>query len=84
VNLKISNYTKLFEYFNEFVHPRTDYYFLVTEFTGEIKVSAPEIFRQSRENIYRPEWISIEDLENINLQPEDVKKMLVEYLKKNK
>ena len=77
MNLTVVVGKKLFEYYNEFEHSRTDHYFLITEFTGEIKLGGPELMHQSRENIYRPEWVAIEQLENIPLMPQEIKKQLL-------
>lgn len=79
-NLKVLKAEKLFEYENTFQSPRTDHYFLVTEFSGEIKLGAPELFHQSRENIFRPEWIEVEKLKEIALQPEAIIPQLTEKL----
>lgn len=80
MNLTVVVGKKLFEYYNDFEHPRTDHYFLITEFTGEIKLGGPELMHQSRENIYRPEWIKLDKLTEINLQPEYTKMQLFNRL----
>lgn len=82
LNFNVEIGEKLFEYFNEHVHPRTDRYFLITKFSGDIKMGAPELTHQNRENIFRPEWIEIKNLENVKLMPEEAKKQLIEALNK--
>lgn len=80
-NLEVLKAEKVFEYENTFRSPRTDHYFLITEFSGEIKLGAPELFYQNRENIFRPEWVAIENLETIQLQPVAIIPMILEAIK---
>jgi 8-oxo-dGTP pyrophosphatase MutT (NUDIX family) len=79
-NLDVKIGKKLIEYFNNYEHPRTDHYFLITDFAGEIKLGAPELTHQHRENIYRPEWIDIDKLIEVDLMPNEIKLQLIEIL----
>ena len=45
----------------------TDYVFLAEDFSGELKLSGEEIDRATRNNIYRPEWIEIKNLDKMNI-----------------
>jgi len=87
LNLKIKNYEKFFEFLNDFTSsrnvPRMDYYFIIKDFEGEVKIGDPELSSQTQQNIYRPEWIEISKLSELNLMPEEAKKRLIEYFKEN-
>lgn len=83
-NFKVEVGEKLMEYFNTYLQPRTDRYYLITKFSGVLKMGAPELTHQSRENIFRPEWIDISKLGEINLMPEEAKRQLVVILEKYK
>jgi 8-oxo-dGTP pyrophosphatase MutT (NUDIX family) len=80
LNLNVKIHSKLFEYFNDFTHPRTDHFFLITEYSGEVKLGDPEFSSQNRENIFRYEWVSIDKLKEIGLQPSDILDQLKDCL----
>lgn len=88
VNLKVTKYSKLFEFVNDFSSkynaPRMDHYYLITEFAGEIKLGDPELSRQSPNNIYRPEWVEIDKLAELNLMPEEAKGRLISHFEHSK
>lgn len=77
LNLKINKYKKIFEYVHQHENsdgsysPRTEHYFLIYDFEGEIKMGAPELFRQSRTNIYRPEWIELDSI-SVDYEPSEI------------
>jgi len=52
---------------------RLESYFLAKSFNGELKLGKPEIDRQSKDNVYLLEWVSLKDLREINLLPESIK-----------
>lgn len=83
-NFKVEVGEKLLEYFNNHIHPRKDYYYLITNFSGDIKMGAPELTHQNRENIFRPEWVEIGKLHEIQLMPEEVKRQLIVLLERYK
>ena len=39
-----------------------------------------EAQRSSLQNIYQPEWVSLQELYNHNLRPESLKSLLLEFL----
>lgn len=45
----------------------TDHVFLAEDFSGELKLSGEEIDRNTENNIYRPEWIEIDNMDKINI-----------------
>lgn len=56
----------------------TKHYFLVAEFSGELKLGGPEEKDNSPENIYRLEWHLLNKIKKLNLFPEDIKLKVVE------
>ncbi|MFH0952166.1 MAG: NUDIX domain-containing protein [Patescibacteria group bacterium] len=45
----------------------TDRVFLATKFSGDVKLTGEELNRLSKDNIYRPEWININDIGNLKI-----------------
>ena len=61
----------------EFEHRgNTEFYFLSTSFSGEIKLVGDGVFNSNITDI--EEWILIKDLHKINLLPEKIKNILIE------
>lgn len=54
------------------------YYFLAKSFKGDIKLGGPEIERQSKNNQYNLEWVSVEKLDKIDLLPVAIKGIIKE------
>lgn len=81
-NLVITKAVKLFTYENDIPYTRTDHYYLITGFSGEIKLGAPELFYQSQQNIFRPEWVTLEKLQEIKVQPEAILPRIIEAIQK--
>lgn len=62
---------------------RDDYFFLITEFTGEAKLGGPELKRMNDNDQFYPEWHDLEEAEKLeNLFPEKAKGKLFDMLKK--
>jgi 8-oxo-dGTP diphosphatase len=59
---------------------RYAYYFLVKRFRGELKLGGPELERQSEENKYIFEWLSVEEMEDKLVYPEGLKERIREIL----
>lgn len=58
---------------------REHYFFLITEFSGEPKLSGPEKERTNKENQYHPIWIRLDKLKEYdNLYPKEAKEKLIE------
>jgi hypothetical protein len=57
---------------------RYAYYFLVKSFRGELKLGGPELERQSAENQYIFEWLSVEELDGLLVYPEGLKEKVKE------
>jgi mutator protein MutT len=54
---------------------RMEHYFLTSGMQGELVIGKPESERQSLNNQYSLEWISLEHLEHINLQPSVIRQI---------
>src|SRR4028118_898920 len=48
---------------------RMEHYFLTSSVEGNLAIGEPESERQSPDNQYSLEWINLENMEHINLQP---------------
>lgn len=57
---------KVWEYQN---HQQREHYFLCDCFSGELRLGGPEVERQSRDNVYRLEWVPLSALDEIPLRP---------------
>ncbi len=54
-----------------------EHYFRVSYVSGEMKLGdGPEGIRQSEENHYQPAWINVNDLEAVNLMPEQARELI--------
>lgn len=67
----------LWKYVDDF-DGRENYFFLVTNFVGELQLGGPEIKRNSAEDNYQLEWHAISDLGKLVLYPEVIKEKIVE------
>src|SRR3989344_5314609 len=56
---------------------RLEHFYLAEKFSGELRIGGPEEGRQSKDNVYRLEWIDLDNVANINLLPEDMKTRLL-------
>lgn len=57
---------------------RDHYYFLVTEYSGTIKLGGPEIDRVSETNQYFLEWHDLHDLQALTFFPKEIKRKVLE------
>ena len=57
---------------------RTDNFYLVDAFSGDMKIGGPEEARQSESNVYRLDWIPLNKVKDLNLFPEAMKNHLLE------
>ncbi|MBZ9712310.1 NUDIX hydrolase [Deinococcus multiflagellatus] len=54
-----------------------EHYFLVTWQGGEMRLGdGPEGVRHSEENSYEPAWVGVQDLDAVNLMPEQARKLV--------
>lgn len=77
VNLTIKSPQQIFEYDHELFPGQHEVFYLVSEFEGEIKLGFPELGNLSTENIFRPEWISLNKIFTLNLLPPILKEWLI-------
>lgn len=86
LSLQVTEYKLLFEMFNDFTMnekypPRQEYYYLVTAFTGEVKLGGEEAERMSEADQYHPTWVPLSQIKEMtNLKPEVAQKKLIEAL----
>ncbi|EKE26098.1 MAG: MutT/nudix family phosphohydrolase [uncultured bacterium (gcode 4)] len=81
-NLNIVIDRELFNYLDNSDN-RTHHVFLVTEFEWELKLSGPELIRNSQTNRYILEWHNIENLEKLEIYPKKVKDKLSDFFRLN-
>ena len=54
-----------------------EHYFLTRLLSGEMRLGdGPEGVRHSDENWYSPEWVALDRLEDVNLVPADLRRLL--------
>ncbi len=58
---------------------RYAYYFLVKSFNGELRLGGPEAKRESSDNQYIFEWLSIEELDRLLVYPNGLKERIKEH-----
>ena len=60
---------------------KEEYYFYAELCTVETPlIQGEELERSSLQNIYQPEWVSLQDIYSHNLRPESLKSLLLEFL----
>ena len=60
---------------------KEEYYFYTSLSTAETPLmQGEEAQRSSLQNIYQPEWVSLQELYNHNLRPESLKSLLLKFL----
>lgn len=86
LSLQVTEYKPLFEVFNDFTMnekypPRQEYFYLVTGFTGEVKLGGEEAERMSDADQYYPTWVPLTQIkEMVNLRPEAAREKVIELL----
>ena len=59
-------------------HPdRVGHYYLVSAASGPLRLGGPERELQSPTNWHRPEWVQVNQLEAANLQPSELRPLLI-------
>ena len=58
-------------------NPSHEHYFLCRVVSGEMRLGdGPEGIRQSEDNWYQPAWVALDQLEEVNLVPEQVRELV--------
>ncbi|MCX6799889.1 MAG: NUDIX domain-containing protein [Candidatus Falkowbacteria bacterium] len=70
---------KLWEYKNDY-DKRINYFFLVTEFSGELKLGGGEAERNCAEDNYLLEWHNLDQLSQLAIRPEAIKEKIIKEL----
>lgn len=74
---------KLWEFYENY-DKRIHHYFLVTDFSGDMKLGGPEAIKNSAENSYSLEWHKLINISKLPIKPEIIKnKILKEFIYKN-
>ena len=68
---------KLWEHENEY-DKRTHVCYLITDFSGDLKLGGPEAEINSEENRYILEWHKISEIKDLPLYPENTKNKVIE------
>ena len=55
---------------------RLEHYFIVDNFQGQLGIGEPESSRQTPENQYKLEWVGTVELQDINLQPSEIRQIV--------
>ncbi len=85
LSLEVTESKFLFEVFNLFTMgkypPRQEYYYLVTGFTGEVKLGGGEAEKMNETDQYYPTWVELAKIKTMdNLVPAVVKDKLTQIL----
>jgi len=72
---------KFCEFYNEF-DKRQNIFFLVTKFSGEVKLGGPEAERNSEDDKFILEWHNFEDIKNLKIVPIELKEKLLKFFVK--
>jgi len=75
--LKGENAKRAFMDFN--ISAEHPFYFVEVE-DGKIKLGGPEAERNSEDNWYQPQWVSLSEVNRLNLFPESVKNKLIRLI----
>ena len=59
---------------------RAEHYFLVKVNHGELVLGGPERTRSTADNQYYPQWISRVQIPTLNIQPHDVRQLILTHL----
>ena len=54
------------------------HFFLVTKFSGKLKLGGPELEKNSKENKFLLEWHDMKDIPKLNMVPAPLKKKMIE------
>jgi 8-oxo-dGTP diphosphatase len=82
LNLDVVLGKKIFENINR---GESEVYFGVKKISKHrIKITGEELERQSKNNVYHPEWVDFKNLSQINLLPKNAKNKLLSFIAKIK
>lgn len=77
-NLDVKINKELWKYYNDF-DQRTHYFFLITDFSGNLQLGGPEAEREnSFSNRYILEWHKLNEISKLPLKPDFAKNKIIE------
>lgn len=69
---------KLWEYLNDYNgDKKMHYFYLITDFSGELKLGGEEAIENCKENNYILEWHNLTELSNLPIKPDFIKERLM-------
>ncbi len=72
----------IFKFFNKYDSGSMNYFYLVKEFKGTLKLGGPEKKRMNKNNQYYPEWKNLKQLKKLtNLYPEGAKSRIEKFMR---
>lgn len=86
LSLTVTECKPLFEVFNPFTMgghfpPRQEYYFLVSDYTGQVKLGGEEAASMNEKQQFYPTWVGLDKIKHMEtLRPEEVREKLIETL----
>ncbi len=75
-NLVANEYIKKWDYFND-RDKRMHHFYLITDFSGELKLGGEEAIENCKENNYILEWHNLTELSNLPIKPDFIKEKLM-------
>jgi len=75
-NLDVKKFEKRWEHFNDY-GKRMHHYYLITEFSGEVKLGGDEAQENSPSNSFNLEWHKLTELSDLPIKPDFIKDKLI-------
>lgn len=75
LNIKLGK--KLWQYNNVEFNNRIENFFIVNEYSGQLKLGGPEFLRNSKDDFYELVWLNLDKLGEIKFFPEEIKKKII-------
>lgn len=77
-NFEVRIDKKLWEYLNDYNgDKKMHYFYLITDFSGELKLGGEEAIENCKENNYILEWHNLTELSNLPIKPDFIKEKLM-------
>lgn len=73
---------KLVFEFRDYEKDNFDYYYICEYHSGVIELGGEEAIKNSEENFYKPHWIELGEIHNLNILPKFAKEWIIETLVK--
>jgi mutator protein MutT len=85
LSIVVLKFKFLFEWYNPYAEPpyepKQEYYYLVTDFSGQVELGGEEKEFMTENNQYLPVWVKLTEIEKLeNLYPETAKQKVLSSL----